>query len=282
MAIAGKPERHTPRSISTTPHPQSHRMHKPIEKGANVTSTAKHPSRTGRPLLSAIVGSLALATATLLFVSSAPAAAPSPALETLAPPSFAASTSPLVGSNTTQGPNGPTVGEIQVRNVTGSSAYASFGIATHGSQTAWRLELAASASGPWTAVPGASGIISQAQAEADPYNIVGGRATGLNHASVYYLRVVAENTCEQACGATTSEVTSFETSGVASASAFKIHALHGESLGLLGSVDSASSPTSAEQVITLEGAPTGGTFALELDGHSTTGAHRHGDRERRT
>ena len=66
------------------------------------------------------------------------------------------------------------------------------------------------------------------------------------------------------------QVSDFGTGGLASASAFGIHALHGESLRLLGSVDPNSSPTSAEQLVTLEGAATGGTFALELEGHSTT------------
>ncbi len=274
-------------------------MHKPIEKGAKVTPTTKYLSRTGRRLLSAIVGSLALAATALLLASSALATASGkpeipvnfeslnpttsssgPMSDTTAAFDFvpggngSESTRSIQASTFTTLTESPRVEEVQVRNVTGSSAYASFVVVPHSSQTVWRLELADSASGPWTVIPGASGTISQAQAEATPYYnsfpITGGRATGLKPSTVYYVRGVAENTCEHGCGTTTSEVTSFETHGAASASAFGIHALHGEALQLLGSVDANSSPTSAEQVITLEGTPTGGTFALELEGHSTT------------
>ena len=43
-------------------------------------------------------------------------------------------------------------------------------IGAHGSETAWGLEYAESEGGPWKAVPGGSGTVSQAQAEAMGYD----------------------------------------------------------------------------------------------------------------
>ena len=57
-------------------------------------------------------------------------------------------------------------------------------------------------------------------------------------------------------------IAGFVTAGPPTVSTFATHALHGESLRLLGSVDPGSVPTSAEQTVTVEGAPTGGTFTL--------------------
>ena len=105
----------------------------------------------------------------------------------------------------------PEVSVPEVRNVTATSAYASgINVNPHGSQTTWRLELAESETGPWASLPGKSGTISQAQAEALSYHetvgLPGGRITGLKSSTVYYLRVVAENTCEHYCGTTTGSV----------------------------------------------------------------------------
>jgi hypothetical protein len=168
----------------------------------------------------------------------------------------------------------PGTSGVSVRNVTGDSAYVSTHVAPHGSETQWRLEYAESESGPWSAVPGASGTISQAEAEAVDYGnsvpgTFGARLTGLKASTTYYVRAFAQNACKEGCGSTTGEVSSFTTSGAPSASVFLAHALHGESLRLLGGVNPNSAPTSAEQLVTLEGSPTGGSFTLSFDGQST-------------
>ena len=69
----------------------------------------------------------------------------------------------------------------------------------------------------------------------------------------------------------TSEVSSFTTSGAPSASVVGVHGLVGDSLRLLGSVASNSVATTAEQVISLEGSPSGGSFTLTFAG-DTSGA----------
>jgi hypothetical protein len=166
-----------------------------------------------------------------------------------------------------------------VRNVTAASAYVhGSSIAPHGEKTVWRLESALSETGPWTPIPGpgSGGVISQALAEATPYGVGAGveasaRLSGLKASTVYYVRLFTENECAVGCGVGTGNIERFETSGAPSASAFAVHAVHGESLRLLGSVNPNSLATSAEQTITLEGAPTGGTFTLTFKGQSTGG-----------
>ena len=162
-----------------------------------------------------------------------------------------------------------------VRNVTTDSAYLSiFTISPHGSETDWGLEYAESEGGPWSAVPGGSGTISQALAEATSYEdptpgTYGVRLTGLSASTKYYVRAFVRNTCV-GCEHIDSGVVSFTTAGPPAASVDMVHALHGESLRLLGSVDPNSASTFAEQVISLEGAPTGGSFTLTFDGHTTS------------
>jgi hypothetical protein len=161
-----------------------------------------------------------------------------------------------------------------VRNVTAASAHLVADVVPHGSKTVWRLEFASEASGPWTRVPGGSSSLSQAQAEATPYedgHSSGVRLEGLAPSKVYYVRTVAENECEVGCGSATSQVESFETSGAPSATVLAVHALEGESSRLLGAVNPNSLATSAEQSIAIEGAPTGGTFNLTFKGQSTGG-----------
>ncbi len=166
----------------------------------------------------------------------------------------------------------PEAGSPEVRNITAASAYITALVGSHGSKTSWRLESAATESGPWTEV--ANGSISQERAEAAPYGSaerVGGRLGGLKASTAYYVRTVAENECAVGCGTAVSRVERFETSGGPSATAFSVHTLEGEALRLLGGVDPHSALTSAEQVVTLEGAPTGGTFQLTFK-RQTTGA----------
>ena len=181
----------------------------------------------------------------------------------------------------------PVVGTPSTRNVTGTSAYLTGGLTTGGSETEWRFEYASSVSGPWSPVEGAEGT-SQVQAEGGSVAIEGA-VTGLSPAKVYYVRIYARNktgegeTCHEektpgpkygklVCEAISGSaygIQSFETAGPPAASTLATHALHGESLRLLGSVNPKSVPTSAEQTVTLEGAPSGGTFTLTFDGQST-------------
>lgn len=156
------------------------------------------------------------------------------------------------------------------RNVTASAAeIVNASVLSHGSETVWRLEYATSVVGPWQDVPGAAGTISKAQAEALPYAEginVDARLSGLLPANVYYVRMFAEN---KAGEGESPEPGSFETEGPPTATAFAVHALHGESLRLLGAVNPESVPTSAEQTITVGGAPTGGSFTLTFEGQTT-------------
>ena len=75
--------------------------------------------------------------------------------------------------------------------------------------------------------------------------------------------------CVEGCGSAVGAVGGFETTGPPSTATFAVHALHEGATRILGSVDPNSLPTSAEQKITVEGAPTGGTFVLEFDGAKT-------------
>ncbi|HWY17713.1 MAG TPA: hypothetical protein VNY27_03260 [Solirubrobacteraceae bacterium] len=166
----------------------------------------------------------------------------------------------------------PYAGSPEARNVTASSAFLTAIPVSHGSKTAWRLESATSESGPWTAIPAGAGTISQAVAESTPYGngeVVGVRLAELRPSTVYYVRVFLENECAAGCGPATSAVTSFQTSGAPTPTVFPTHALHGESLRLLGWVNPNSPPTSAEQSVAIAGAPTGGTFKLTFKGQTT-------------
>ncbi len=180
----------------------------------------------------------------------------------------------------------PYVVRPSVRNVTGASAHLTGEVVPHGSLTRWRFESAPSEKGPWTPIAGASGTISQAQAEALPFEnnvLVGAFFPGLHPATTYYVRLFAENECAEGCGegkngagepiatATEGIVEHFQTSGPPLATTFETHALHGEAVRILGSVNPGSVPTSEEQTITIEGAPTGGTFTLTFKGQTTAG-----------
>ncbi len=191
----------------------------------------------------------------------------------------------------------PIVGEppAGLRNRTINSAHAAGGVLPHGSETRWRFEYAESILGPWTVAPGAEGTISQAQAEAKRYGFsftVGATLTGLSPAKQYYVRLFTENAAGEgkACpssvigggyegnGEAGCELVSeqtrgfreFETLGFPSVSTFAVHGLVGGSLQLDGSVNPRSTPTSAEQTITIEGVPSGGTFTLTFDGHTAS------------
>jgi hypothetical protein len=170
----------------------------------------------------------------------------------------------------------PSTNGAALRNVTADSAFVFTHVFPRGSETKWRLEYTSEPTNAasWAVVPGGLGTVSQVQAEAVGYDgsapgAVGVRLTGLNASTTYYVRAAATNTCAEGCGSLTSEVSSFTTASGPSATASSVHGLDGESLRLLGSVDPDSEPTSDEQLITLEGSPTGGTFMLSFDGHSS-------------
>ena len=97
---------------------------------------------------------------------------------------------------------------------------------------------------------------------------MGFRLSGLDPATSYYVRLVAEDEPEPGVKKTAAEQVSFATSGPPTATTFAVHALHGESLRLLGSVTSGSVLLNNEQTVTVAGA-TGGTFSLSFDGQST-------------
>ncbi len=133
--------------------------------------------------------------------------------------------------------------------------------------------------GPWTAVPGGAGTVSQAEAEAFPEGtaaVVGATLTGLSAAKTYYVRLFAENAAGEAVNGVGEPVSSesrqlgsFETTAPPTASTLIAHTLHGEALRIIGTVDPNSGLTSEEQTVTLAGAPSGGTFTLTFDGQTT-------------
>jgi hypothetical protein len=179
------------------------------------------------------------------------------------------------GKSFTTGPAKPEV-RPGVRNVVADSAFVNTTVQPRGSESTWGLEYSESESGPWVSVPGGSGVVSRAVAEATPYGgealPSGVRLAGLKASTKYFVRATASNAgagCE-GCGSLTSAPVSFTTEGAPSASVYVAHGVHGESLRLLGSVDPNSTPTSSEQVVTVEGA-TGGSFKLGLKGGETVG-----------
>ncbi len=169
----------------------------------------------------------------------------------------------------------PTVSATSVFNVRGSSARLRGSVSPDGLEsTSWRFEYAPSVIGPWWIVPGASGTISRAEAEAlsnDGGVAVSGLLAGLSPATSYYVRLAAENEAGESCvnNDETCEPTGFETEGHLVVDTFAAHALHGEALRVLGSVNPNESPTSAVQSIAIDGAPTGGTFTLTFAGQTT-------------
>ncbi len=172
----------------------------------------------------------------------------------------------------------------EFRNVTATSAHVTASVWPHGEETRWRFETAESVLGPWAPVAGAAGTISQVEAEAFPGSgggvFEGATLTGLVPAKTYYVRLFAEDVCAVGCGEgqnvhgepILTEVKgfgSFETDSPPVLSTFAVHALDGELPRVIGAVDPNDPPTSAEQSITIAGAPTGGTFTLAFNGQRT-------------
>jgi hypothetical protein len=184
----------------------------------------------------------------------------------------------------------PLLQGTEARNVTGSSAHLQAEVNPHRLETRWWFEYATSSAGPWSRVPGAEGVVTQAQAEALPEGnvaLVGGALAGLKPSTTYYVRLFAENSAGEGevcyrtyggahnhnvCESASTEtffVASFKTFGPPVVSTLAVHGLHGEAIRVMGGVSPETVPTSAEQVIALEGAPTGGTFTLTFAGETT-------------
>jgi hypothetical protein len=181
----------------------------------------------------------------------------------------------------------PLVNSVSVRNVTGTSAHLNSTVRPHRLETQWWFEYATSSTGPWIRVPGAEGVVTQVQAEALPESNVAATSGGLANLSAgttYYVRENAENSAGQGqvcvdeaaghigCEPASIEtlfVSHFKTFGSPVVSTLAVHGIHGEALRVMGGVSPETVPTSAEQLITLEEAPTGGTFTLGFGGETT-------------
>jgi hypothetical protein len=178
----------------------------------------------------------------------------------------------------------PVVFEPALRNVTATSAYVTAQLLPHGSKTDWHFETAPSASGPWTPAPGAAGTVSEAEAEVLPEAGtaagIEGRLTGLTPGTRYFVRLFAVNECAANCGeghnsfeepitTETRGIAGVQTSGSPVAITLTTHAVHQGAVRLLGTVNPESGKTSEEQAITIEGAPSGGSFTLTFAGDIT-------------
>jgi hypothetical protein len=173
----------------------------------------------------------------------------------------------------------PIVFEPEVRNVTGTSVHLRGDFLPHGLETSWRFQYATAPAGPWSPVAGAEGVLPQAQAEALPEGssaAVEGSLTGLSPSTLYYVRLFAQSSAGEGhngygepIAGETRGLTAFNTSGPPTAETLPVHGLHGEALRVMGAVNPSSVPTSAEQAITIAGAPTSGTFTLTFKGQTT-------------
>ena len=92
----------------------------------------------------------------------------------------------------------------------------------------------------------------------------------------YYVRLFAENEVgegrnglREPIATEKQDLGSFNTSGAPFATTLAVHGFDGETLRVVGSVNPDSVPTSSEQIVTVKGAPTGGTFTLTFKGQTT-------------
>lgn len=175
----------------------------------------------------------------------------------------------------------PLVGDIEgyVRNVTSTSAHVKDTVIPHGLETSWRFEYSTSVAGPWQVVPGADGVISQAEAEVLPEGVgasVEGGLANLSPGERYYVRLFAENEVGEGRNGLGEPIASekqglgsFDTFGAPFATTLAVHGFDGETLRVVGSVNPDSVPTSSEQIVTVKGTPAGGTFTLTFKGRTT-------------
>ncbi|HWX44975.1 MAG TPA: hypothetical protein VNY52_06605 [Solirubrobacteraceae bacterium] len=129
-------------------------------------------------------------------------------------------------------------------NVTGTSVHLPLGgVRPNGYETHWRYEYAPAeangqapveSSAAWRPAPEAQGTIPQAEAGyTEQGKTVEGDITGLTPSTVYYIRLFAESTK----GTVTTNPERFETAGAPLAVTFATHAIHGEAMRILGSVE---------------------------------------------
>jgi hypothetical protein len=168
----------------------------------------------------------------------------------------------------TTGPVRPEAFDVVPSSAGATSAHIDGAVDPNTNETHWHYEYATSEGGPWSEVAGARGTISASQAGEGP-QAVEADFTGLSPSKVYYVRLLAENEAEGTRYTSTSGVSNFQTAGAPTASTFVAHALEGETIAVMGSVGFETEPIDDVQGVTLEGAPTGGTFTLSFDGQTT-------------
>jgi hypothetical protein len=170
----------------------------------------------------------------------------------------------------------PSPEDITVFNVGSTSARAQVQVHPHGSETRWRYEYATDRKvleeGHGSVGP--EGTVSQVEAEAGasggPSPEAEAGLTGLSPATVYYVRLSAENEPEPGVHKqATSDVASFETAGPPTVETFAVHALHGEAVRVLGAVQANTQLIDELQSVTVGGGATGGTFKLCLESECT-------------
>ncbi len=162
-----------------------------------------------------------------------------------------------------------------VRNVTGTSAHVSGKVNPHGLETKYYFEYTTDPSKPTTWSIFSEGTIEAGLPEgAEPE--VEAKLTALKAGGLYFVRLCAsssagegENGVGEPCLNETQQIESFQAAGAPVGTALATHALHGKSLRLLGEINPNSVPTSAEQTVTIEGNPTGGSFTLAFEGEAT-------------
>jgi hypothetical protein len=163
-------------------------------------------------------------------------------------------------------------------NPTASSLHVRGLVSPNGFETHWRFEYAPAAadgsapledSPSWA--PGPAGTIPQA-AYTEEGQPVEAEITGLASATSYYVRLRAENEPQVGQPAVSlSDSFPFQTSGPPTPDTFAVHALHGESTRLLGYLEPHNFGPNEVQTLTIEGAPTGGTFTLTSAGQTVAG-----------
>ncbi|HEY5194243.1 MAG TPA: hypothetical protein VIJ39_10285 [Solirubrobacteraceae bacterium] len=159
--------------------------------------------------------------------------------------------------------------EARISNVTTTSAHLVTVIDPRNSETHWRLEYAGSEGGPWISAPGAEGVIPKSEAVDELINFPVDLAS-LHPDSTYFVRLFAENEPETGVHKhATSGVVEFETAGPPVAGTFEAHAISGEAMRALASVNSHGGPLDELQLVRIGGTPTGGTFTLSFGGQTT-------------
>ncbi len=155
------------------------------------------------------------------------------------------------------------------RNITATSARVVDAVDPREAETRWQFESSTHPQEPssWAPIPGLEGTITEAQSQAggEAVPIVEGTFDGLHPASEYCIRVAATNKV----GATQGPESCFETEGPPTAVTEAVHARDATSLRVLGAIDPHATPTTDEQAVTVEGTPSGGTFTLSFEGHTT-------------